>query len=231
MSVANTASSTGFSHSFFLSAKNDWETGREQKGASGSWQREEFERRERWEGEKEREKSLRVSSPPNGSLHPSSLVNCYTFYFCAGDWGRGSMLGTYTLCSMRVSLYWRKFLHIGCFDIWLCVVLLAGHTMSESAVFWSSDIPNGACSPQIRSTSFVCETVVCSLSLQSRFPQCKCCCCYCCLLIKRWIHFKCDESEDALMKRSKFLIMITSGGNLAALSEIVDKEQKVVNAN
>ena len=33
------------------------------------------------------------------------------------------------------------------------------------------------------------------------------------------------------MKRSKFLIMITSGGNLAALSEIVDKEQKVVNAN
>ena len=31
------ASSTGFSYFILLSAKNDWETGSEQKGASGSW--------------------------------------------------------------------------------------------------------------------------------------------------------------------------------------------------
>ena len=60
--VFNPASSTSFSHSFFLSAKNDWETGREQKGVSGSWYREEFD-------------------------CPSSLVNYLSFYFCAGHWG------------------------------------------------------------------------------------------------------------------------------------------------
>ena len=150
---------------FFLCAKErlrDWERtkGRERElVARGVRAQGAMGRRKR-----EKEKLLRVSSPPHDALRPSSLVNYYTFYFCAGDWGRGSMLGTYTLRSMHVLLYWRKFLHIGCFDIWLCVVLLAGHTTSESAVFWSSDIPNGACSPQIRSTSFVCEAVVSSLS-------------------------------------------------------------------
>ena len=28
--------------------------------------------------------------PAHDSLCPSSLVNNYTFYFCEGDWGRGS---------------------------------------------------------------------------------------------------------------------------------------------
>ena len=44
---------------------------------------EEFERKERWEGEKERKKSLLnpaskiVSFPPHDSLRPSSLVDYY----------------------------------------------------------------------------------------------------------------------------------------------------------
>lgn len=48
--------------------------------------------------------------------------------------GQFVMLGTYTLCSVPVSLYiyWWKFLHIGCFlqDIWLDVVPLAPHMRS-----------------------------------------------------------------------------------------------------
>ena len=59
---------------FFLSAKSEWETGREQKGRE--WKlvaSEEFERRARWDS--------------HDSLRPFSLVNHCSFYFLAGDWG------------------------------------------------------------------------------------------------------------------------------------------------
>ena len=66
---------------FFLSEKSDWETGRQQKGASGSWKRV----RSSSAGSDGKE----INSPPLDSLRPSLLVNYYTCFFHAGDWGRG----------------------------------------------------------------------------------------------------------------------------------------------
>ena len=69
---------------------------------------EELEGRERWEGENI------VSSPPHDSLHPSSLVNHYSFYFRASNWGRGkawdaliNKLSKYKILLMQVYIHCR----------------------------------------------------------------------------------------------------------------------------